>query len=293
MFACPLKRSLTNQRHTKRQCQSYQTVRYCSTTTHRGYIDSHTHIDMTLKKLNLKLQDFPKFVAANFPPTWDGSIQVCCDPQSTNDAYELINSNDKVWAAFGVHPHNAELYSTTVEHRIIQAMDHSRTVAWGEMGLDYQNLISHEVQKDVFVRQIKCALKLGKPLVIHTRVAEDDTLQLMKDLIPSEWPIHIHCFTSSSNFADALLKYWTRLYIGFTGVITFAKQLHEVVQIVPLEKILLETDAPFMTPVPHRGKICHSGYIPLIAQKIAQIKNLDEDIVFATTRQNTKEIYGI
>jgi len=262
----------------------------------RRYVDTHTHIDMTLKKFQFKVEDFPKFAYNNFPPEWDGSIQICCDTESSDTTYKLINTHDKIWAAFGIHPHHATQYTTEIEESIIKAMSHPRTVAWGEMGLDYCYFRSpRDVQKDVFTRQIKCALTANKPLVIHTRDAEDDTFKIMNGLIPPKWPIHVHCFTSSKEFAEKLLKNWTKLYIGFTGVITFssATDIHETVKIIPLERVLLETDAPYMSPHPFRGSVCHSGYIPFIANKISQLKKLDINHVYETTRKNTKDLYGI
>lgn len=146
-----------------------------------------------------------------------------------------------------------------------------------------------------------------KPIVIHTREAEEDTLEIMHEIVPIDWPIHVHCFTSSLPFGQKLLGHWKNLYIGFTGshvcvrtthftgVITFhsAKELHKTVQEIPLNKIVLETDAPFMAPIPHRGKICHSGYIPHIAEKISTLKNVPIETVYNITRENTKQLYGI
>lgn len=257
------------------------------------YVDTHTHIDTTLRRLKLNLNDFPKFQQTSFPSTLDAAIQICCDVNAFNETYKLMEY-DQIYAAFGIHPHHATQYNNQVEKNLIEAMKHPKTVAWGEMGLDYHYTYApKELQKEVFEQQIKCALKVNKPLVIHTREAEEDTLAIMKAHIPTDHPIHVHCFTSSLSFAEQILEYWSHLYIGFTGVITFASALDKVVRRVPLERILVETDAPFMTPVPHRGKVCHSGYIPLILDKIAQLKKIDSPTVYQTIRKNTKQIYRV
>lgn len=143
-------------------------------------------------------------------------------------------------------------------------MKHPKAAAWGEMGLDYHyNISEPAVQRDVFARQARAAVSLNKPIVIHSREAEDDTIKIMyvltflslvhrgtdtqrrKETIPADWPIHVHCFTSSVNMAQALLKDWSKLCIGFTGVATFknAQEVRDVVKIVPLNRILLETGA--------------------------------------------------
>jgi len=136
-------------------------------------------------------------------------------------------------------------------------------------------------------------------LVIHTREAEADTFQILKDMVPSEYPIHVHCFTYSKEFAERLLANWSRLFIGFTGVITFPSAQKDLVHklldtnLVPLERILLETDGPFMAPVPMRGKVCHSGYIPYIAEFLADRKGVTVSEVYRITTQNAKNVFGL
>uniref|UniRef100_A0A6B2LFR1 TatD related DNase n=1 Tax=Arcella intermedia TaxID=1963864 RepID=A0A6B2LFR1_9EUKA len=219
-------------------------------------------------------------LSSKFPGNWEGSIEICCEPKLDNikNTLNFIDQNPKVWAAFGVHPHYSDNYTDEVESHLLEAMKHPKTVAWGEMGLDYHYEYSpRDAQKAVFERQLKCAVKCSKPLVIHIREAEEDAIRIMQKLVPASYPIHC----------------WSNMYIGFTGVITFAKQLEKTVSSVPLNRILLETDAPFMTPLPHRGEVCHSGYIPLIAKKVADIKGLSLDSVYLKTRKNTTKVYQI
>ncbi len=185
----------------------------------------------------------------------------------------------------------------------------SLTFLLNYLGLDYHYTKSpQEVQKRVFARQLDVACGLGKPLVIHTRDAENDTLEILKDhVLDKTTPIHVHCFTSSKKLATDLLKTFSNLYLGFTGIVTFssAKELHELVKEVivvpmnaneaqvPLNKILLETDGPFLAPVPFRGKIAHSGMIPYIAECIAKLKKVPVEQLYEQVRKNTEVVYGI
>eukprot|EP01126_Amoeba_proteus_P039390 TRINITY_DN4149_c0_g1_i10.p2 TRINITY_DN4149_c0_g1~~TRINITY_DN4149_c0_g1_i10.p2 ORF type:complete len:119 (-),score=17.74 TRINITY_DN4149_c0_g1_i10:109-465(-) len=118
----------------------------------------------------------------------------------------------------------------------------------------------------------------------------------MKQYIPQDWKIHVHCFTDSLQFAKTLITEWPNLWLGYSGVITFKKNnqpLQTVVKEIPLDKVLLETDAPFMTPEPYRGKICHPGFIPVIATKVSQLKGVNIDEVYTACRRNTNVMYGI
>ncbi|KAK7451679.1 hypothetical protein VKT23_012356 [Stygiomarasmius scandens] len=164
------------------------------------------------------------------------------------------------WFVMGVHPHNAKDYNDKVEAEILEAMTHPRCVGWGEMGLDYHYDNSpREIQQQVFARQLRHAVRLGKPLTIHTREADDDTERILKEIVPKEHPIHIHCFTDEPSFGQRLLDHFPNLYIGVTGVITFSTNLNTssiVRRMIPSSssftssnlRILLETDAPYMVP---------------------------------------------
>ena len=139
------------------------------------------------------------------------------------------------------------------------------------------------------------AVSLKKPLVVHTRFAEDDTLELMEKHLPTEHPIHVHCFTSSNTLAQALLERFSTLRLGFTGVVTFknAPEVQEVVRNTPLDRILLETDSPYMAPEPFRGRIAHPGHVSYVADTVATLKGVSRAEVLATCRRNTRLIYGI
>ncbi len=258
-----------------------------------AYIDTHCHLDMILEKL--KSQDLDTLLSSSFPPEFEGCITVCCHPHSIKATLDFIK-HPKVWAAFGLHPHDASLYTDSLENQLRSCVLETKAVAWGEIGLDYHYEHSpKDVQQKVFARQLQVAQELGKALVIHTREAEEDTLRIMKDELNADWPVHVHCFTSSENLAENLISRFSRLYIGFTGVITFknSEEIRNVVKALPISRIVLETDSPFMTPIPHRGKVCHPGHIPWIAECISQIKGLSLEEVYSKARLNTQDLYKI
>ena len=152
-----------------------------------------------------------------------------------------------------------------------------------------------ETQARAFVEQMALAKELGAPIVVHTRCAEEDTLRLMREHLPRDHRIHVHCFTSSAWLARELLATFPNLCLGFTGVVTFknAPEVREVVAATPLNRILLETDGPYMAPAPRRGEVAHPGHVPLIAVKIAEIKGVSAAEVFVAAREATRRVYGI
>lgn len=257
------------------------------------YIDTHCHLDSILAKL--ETPDYPNFRSKFLPGNFGGCITISCDPRSIGPTLALMRQ-EGVYGAFGIHPHDAQAYAPELEASLVEAMADGKTVAWGEIGLDYHYDFSpREIQRDVFARQIRKGVVLGKPLIIHTREAEEDTLSIMLAEVPKDWKVHVHCFTSSLAMAERLLKSFPNLCIGFTGIVTFknALELQAVAKATPLDRILLETDGPYLAPVPHRGKPAHPGHIPLIAQKIAELKEVGLEEVYAAARENTRRIYGI
>jgi TatD DNase family protein len=258
-----------------------------------SYIDTHCHLDSVLKKMNIS--SYQELKEQYFPASFAGCLHVACEPHSLSRPTAFFEHKD-VFGAFGLHPHNASLYSPAIELDISRALQHPRALAWGETGLDYHyNLSPPQIQRNAFILQLKQAVILKKPIIIHTRQAEADTLNILQDHIPLTWPIHLHCFTGSPEFSQTLLNSFSNLYLGFTGVVTFknADALLDVVKVTPLNRILLETDSPYMAPVPNRGKVCHPGMVPLIAQKLADIKNTDINQLFFSVRTNTHNLYGI
>jgi TatD DNase family protein len=257
------------------------------------YIDTHCHLDQILEKVGV--DSFDALRAAHFDAGFEACVTISCDPDSVEPALALLD-NDGVYAAFGIHPHDSKHYTPELEARIGAALKHPKCVAYGEIGLDYHyDMSERAVQAEVFRRQIAVAVAAEKPLIIHTREAEEDTLALMKAHVPREWPVHVHCFTSSQDLAEALLEHFPNLCLGFTGIVTFknSEALRETARRTPLERMLVETDGPYLAPVPHRGKPAHCGHVPLILEKLAEIKERPLEEVAEVLRANAKRLYGI
>ena len=213
------------------------------------FFDTHTHLTNILEKLNF---DLGKLVKDEFGRwgKYAGCVNVSCWTDSVPLSLQLQDSEPSVYGAYGLHPHYASKWTPELEQLLLDAMKHPKTVAWGECGLDYyRNLSSPEKQKEVFERQLQLALSVNKPLVIHSRDAEEDTLSIMKRVVPPHWSIHLHCFTGGNkDFALRMCEHFPNLFVGFTGCISFknAEPTRNVVKALPLERLLLETDGPYM-----------------------------------------------
>jgi TatD DNase family protein len=265
------------------------------------YIDSHCHLNYVFDK-NRHREDFNSFKDKfNFPDNFGGCITSFCDPasfSSFSSCDELIE-HDQVWAAFGFHPHNAKYYNDFLEYKLCERLQHPKAIALGEIGLDYSVRSQSEVdiQKEVFLRQVRLAEVWNKPLVIHCREAEDDVFGILASNLPRDWRIHLHCYTGNLEIATKFLNHFPKLYLGISGIVTFSKasQVRNVVFDAPIERIVLETDAPYLVPSNHGGdaRWSHPGMIPLIAAEIAKIKKLELDVVLQHALTNTKNIYGI
>lgn len=209
------------------------------------------------------------------------------------DSVNLANKYDFIYAAVGIHPEEANEFNEDILKQIRELSRDRKVKAIGEIGLDYywEENPSKKVQKEVFINQMKLADELDLPVVIHDREAHGDTLEIIK-MFPNVTGT-VHCFSGSVEFAEECLK--RGYYIGFTGVVTFknAKKIIEVMKEVPLERMLVETDCPYMAPVPFRGKRNQSNYIPYIIKKIAEIKEVTEEEVERVTMRNAKKLFRI
>ncbi len=220
-------------------------------------------------------------------------VNVCADWDSVTRVVEMTQDYPFMYAAVGLHPD--EVGDLDEEHfAFLKAQcEHKKVVAVGEIGLDYYwDNESHDTQKKWFIRQLELARELDLPVIIHSREAADDTLKIMKEHAKDLRGV-IHCFSYSKELAKAYVE--MGFHIGIGGVVTFknGKKLKEVVEAVPLERILLETDCPYLAPEPYRGKRNSSLYIPHIAQAIADIKGITYEEVVAQTEKNGKELFGI
>jgi TatD DNase family protein len=213
--------------------------------------------------------------------------------EGTRDSVKLANKYDMFYAAVGVHPEFADKFSESVLDELTQLAKNPKVKAIGEIGLDYYYPENppRDMQKKVFIRQMELAEKLNLPVIIHDREAHGDTLDIIKKFknVKGE----IHCFSGSVEFARECIK--LGYYIGFTGVVTFknAKKVVEVAKQVPIDRIVVETDCPYMTPTPFRGKRNRSEYIEFIIDKIAEIRNVDANELNAKINSNIRSLLNL
>ncbi|KAL1790987.1 deoxyribonuclease TATDN2 [Sigmodon hispidus] len=245
----------TPHRHTREHTSSSLPRSHREISLEEGFIDTHCHLDMLYSKLSFKgtFTKFRKIYSSSFPKEFQGCISDFCDPRTLTDGlWEELLKEDLVWGAFGCHPHFARYYNENQERKLLHALRHPKAVAFGEMGLDYSHKCSTPVpeQHQVFERQLQLAVSLKKPLVIHCREADEDLLDIMKKFVPSDYKIHRHCFTGSYSVIEPLLKYFPNMSVGFTAVLTYSSawEARDALRQIPLERIIVETDAPYFLP---------------------------------------------
>ena len=214
-----------------------------------------------------------------------------CDLKSSLTTLALSESFDFIYAALGVHAHEAEEATENDLKEIEKLYSNKKVVAVGEIGLDYHYDFSpRERQLEIFERQLILANKLQLPVIIHDRESHEDTMNLLKKHRPEGV---VHCFSGSAEMAKEVVK--LGMYIGIGGAVTFknARKPVEVAEYLPLDRLLLETDAPYMTPVPFRGQRCDSSHIAYTAEKIAEIKGIDVQELIDICNNNAKNLFSI
>lgn len=219
-------------------------------------------------------------------------ITIAVQPDNLATVRNLADAHADVFATQGVHPHEAQLYTSEVGAAIRAGVQHPKVVAVGEIGLDYHYDNSpREQQWKAFSEQLQIALDVDLPIVVHTRDADADTIAIFKEFSGRGLRGVIHSFTSSLELAEFCLE--EGFHLGFNGIITFNKadNVREVLAATPLSRILLETDAPFLTPTPFRGKENAPFYLPLVAHKVAEVKAETPDDVVRQTTQNARRLF--
>ncbi len=247
--------------------------------THAHYDDSRFDEDREDVFVRLKEQGVTNIVNCG------------CDLRTSLKTVEFTENYDFIYGAVGVHPHEAE--DTTEEEllKIKELYSKKKIVAVGEIGLDYHYDFSpRERQLEIFERQLKLANEFNLPAIIHDREAHEDTMKLLKSYKPKGV---VHCFSGSAEMAKEIIK--LGLYIGIGGAVTFknAKKPVEVVENLPIDRLVLETDAPYMTPVPFRGQRCDSAHIAYTAEKIAEIRKIDVQELIDICNENAKKLFNI
>ncbi|THH29443.1 hypothetical protein EUX98_g4738 [Antrodiella citrinella] len=309
-------------------------------TSFTAIVDTHTHLVSTFESYvsaypqarYLTIHDFVRgFYTSEHPSKVEAIVDVWCEAPVTKTWKEIADSalteesRRDLWGGIEYW-----FVIDEVERDILEAMTHPRCVGWGEMGLDYHYDNSpRQIQQDIFIRQLRHAVRLGKTLTIHTREAEEDSERILKAEVPKDHKIHIHCYTDSPEWASRMLDHFPNLHIGITGVITYTTNLTTSAVIRqmtfsssaspthPSPRILLETDAPFMTPsnlyntLPalknRRLPLSLTSMIPWTAEFVARVANegrsaapeetdsspWDIEKVMRVARQNAKTVYGV
>lgn len=245
------------------------------------YIDSHCHLNFP--DLAGKLPEVFDLMADN---RVSHALCISVELEKFPEICALAEAHSNLYASVGVHPDHRNCTEPTVDELVALA-DHPKVVAIGETGLDYFRLTGDlEWQRERFRTHIRAARACRKPLVIHTRAAADDTLRIMRDENAGGAGGVMHCFTESLAVAEAAIE--QGFYISFSGIVTFknAAALREVAATIPLERILIETDAPYLAPAPHRGQINQPGFVKHVAEEIARLRGTTAEAVGDATSEN-------
>lgn len=217
-----------------------------------------------------------------------GFLNISTRENEWNDVINVAERNTDVWASVGIHPHEADEHPDIDTARIINAAAHKRVIGIGETGLDYfYEYSDREKQKRSFRSHIAASRQTRLPLIIHTRDAESDTLQILRDEMErGDFPALIHCFTASQSFAEQAID--LGLYISISGIVTFknAKDLQATASKIPADRMLVETDAPFLAPVPHRGKKGEPAFVADTARFVAMLRGQEFDELAEITSRN-------
>lgn len=250
-------------------------------------IDTHAHIDMLEKTCDETLQNMKNFGVGK-------AVIPAVEEATLEKIIEIINSSENLFGMLGIFPSEAKTYTPELEAKIKElAKANSKIVAIGEVGLDYYWDKSFvDLQKEVFIKQINFANELDLPLVIHDREAHKDTFDILKEHYKGS-KVLFHCFSGSVEFMKECVKQgW---YIALGGVVTFknAVKMKDVAREVPLENLVLETDAPYLTPVPFRGKPNEPAYVKYVAEEISKIREMDLAELTDITTVNAERFFGI
>ncbi len=248
-------------------------------------IDTHAHIDM--------LENTETAVREALENGVKKIILPCAYPKDIKKIYNLALTYDNVYGLLGVHPSEAKDWSDDLAREIKELAKHPKIKGIGEIGLDYYwDKSFNDIQKKVFIKQIKLANELNLPICVHDREAHKDTFDILSEFNQGSTVV-MHCFSGSAEFAkECVKKGW---YLALGGVVTFknAVKMKEVAAEIPLENLLLETDSPYLTPVPFRGKENRPAYVKYVAEEIAKIRNLDIEFIAQITAQNAEKVFNI
>ena len=254
-------------------------------------IDSHCHLDYP--NLYNKLSEVLKRAEINKVKKL---LTICTTLESFEKIKKITSKYKNIFGTFGIHPHESKNYQNVNSKFIInQVKENKKIIGIGETGLDFfYNHSDKEVQKKSFIEHIKAALELNIPVIVHSRNAEDDIYDILKNEKGNlNLKVLIHCFTGSKNFAKKLLD--LNCYISISGIITFknSKTLADTISYIPIENLLVETDSPYLSPLPFRGKPNEPSYIVHTVNKLSEIKNVSKETIMTYTTNNFKKLFNL
>lgn len=252
------------------------------------FVDSHCHLNY--KGLIEQQSDvLQRARAAGVSAMLNISTREC----EWDDVIGLAERESDIWASVGIHPHEADTHRGIDTAKLVEKSSHPRVVAIGETGLDYYYDHSDRAQQRASFREhIAASRDTGLPLIVHTRDAEDDTAEILaEEMGKGAYTGVIHCFTASAEFGQKALE--LGFFISISGIVTFknAKDLQSVAQTIPADRLLIETDSPFLAPVPHRGKSCEPAFVVSTAQFLADLRGISVDILAQQSRDNFYHLF--
>jgi TatD DNase family protein len=251
-------------------------------------IDSHCHLEY--KGL---VEDQQGVLGRAREAGVGGFLSISTREREWNQVIATAEAESDIWASVGIHPHEADGHADLGEAALLAAAEHPRVIAIGETGLDfYYDHSDRETQKMLFRKHISVARQTGLPLIVHTRDAEEDTAAILtEEMEQGAYPALIHCFTASAEFARKMLD--IGLTISISGIVTFknAKDLQAIVAELPEDRLLIETDAPFLAPVPHRGRVCEPAYVADTARFVAGLRGTDAERIGDLTTRNFARLF--
>ena len=251
-------------------------------------IDSHCHLDH-----EPLFNDIENIIKRSKEVGIEKLLTICTTFKSYEKIKQLVKKDAIIYGTYGIHPHEAKNDKVTSKIIIDQITQNKKIIGIGETGLDfYYNLSDKNNQIKSFEEHIEAAIKLNIPLIIHSRNAEDDTFEILNNYKKDNLKILMHCFTGSKKFAMKLLN--MNAYFSASGIITFKNSvdLQETFKFLPLEKILIETDSPYLAPVPNRGKKNEPAFVRYTAEKMAMIKNITTENLVKTTTSNFNDLFS-
>lgn len=252
-------------------------------------IDTHAHIDT-----NAFADDIEQVITRAKEAGVEHIVIPAIEPDGFDNLVQLVDKYDELYFGIGVHPHSADKFDDSVEKRIREIATHPKCVAIGEIGLDYyyNELSAADVQKRAFSKQIEIAKELGKPIIVHNRESDDDLIEILTEYQDGNLNAVLHCFPESKELLKKAID--LGFNVSFTGNITFKKSEHkEVLELVPLDKFMIETDSPYMAPVPNRGKRNEPSFVKEIAKKISEVKNMNYENILEQSTKNAKSFFKI